>query len=56
MENNYGFVVLDTNEEMEVNGGSIAVALFVAGCVIMVVSAGVNVYNGYQEEKRACKK
>ena len=52
------FIELNRNEMEEVNGGSLSVA---AVCVIvvvgiLVVSAAVSAYNGYQEEKRASRR
>ena len=52
------FMELNRNEREEVNGGSLSVA---AVCVIvvvgiLVVSAAVSAYNGYQEEKRASRR
>ena len=48
------FETIQSEELNEIEGGSLTVgaaALIVAGGV-MVVSAGVSAFNGYQEEKR----
>ena len=52
---NYEMKELNREELMETEGGSITVALIVIGCVVLVGSAAVSAYNGYQEEKRACE-
>ena len=53
MVENKSFEVLDENDLMETEGGSVTVAIIVIGCIVLGGSAIVETFNGYQEEKRA---
>lgn len=47
---------LNKNEMEEVNGGSVTVACVCIVVGILVISAAISAYNGYQEEKRASRR
>ncbi len=47
---------LNRNEMEEVNGGSFTAACICIVVGILVISAAVSAYNGYQEEKRASRR
>lgn len=54
------FKTVSDDELSNIDGGYVppiplSHIVFYTGCAILVVSAGANVFNGYQEEKRRCE-
>lgn len=53
MVENKDFSVMSEEDLYELDGGiAVGTAILIGGAVILLVSAGVSAYNGYQEAKR----